>query len=148
MSTLPRVLIVEDDAAIRNMLVAALGREPLTIDSASDGVEGLEKLAAGPYEVIIVDLMMPRMDGFTLLDALPKIVLPVSPLIFVMTAYDDAALLKLDPRLVHGTIKNPFDVAPIVEMIRDAAEQLHAHTQTNAATEPPAPSPDIAHNIC
>jgi len=146
MPTLPRVLIVEDDPAIRTMLIAALGREALTVDNAGDGVAALEKLATATYAVIIVDLMMPRMDGYAFLNALRELRPPVRPLIFVMTAYDDAALLKLDPTIVHGCLKKPFDVERVVEMIRDAAALLHRAGQAEAATD--ALPPEIAGESC
>jgi CheY-like chemotaxis protein len=128
------------------MLTAALSREALAVDGASDGLAGLEKLAAARYSVIIVDLMMPRMDGFTFLDAFRKLTLPIRPLVFVMTAYDDLALLKLDATLVHGYLKKPFDVEQVVKLIRDAAEVLHRE-------EPPAIAPeaapgDVARDAC
>jgi len=77
-----RVLVVEDDEQQRTSLsgmISALGYEA---DTASDGEEALEKLGAAPVDVIVTDLMMPRVDGFTLLrtlldrgDLVPAIVL-------------------------------------------------------------------------
>jgi CheY-like chemotaxis protein len=146
-TTLPRILIVEDDVAIRGMLTAALGREALAVDNAGDGVAALEKLATAAYAVIVVDLMMPRMDGYAFLDAFRELHLPSRPLIFVMTAYDDAALLKLDATLVHGYLKKPFDVERVVKLIRDAALVLQpAEDQAGVAPEPP--SEDVVRNAC
>jgi len=144
---LPRVLIIEDDLAIRGMLTAALGREALAVDTASDGVAGLEKLATATYAVIIVDLMMPRMDGYAFLEAFRNLELPLRPMIFVMTAYDDQALLKLDATLVHGYLKKPFDVEQVVKLIRDAAEELHRAGQPAIAPEE-KPAEDAARDVC
>jgi CheY-like chemotaxis protein len=136
-------LIVEDDAAIRAMLTAALVREPLLVDSAADGIGGLEKLNAGAaYAVLIVDLMMPRMDGFAFLKAFRELALPVRPLVFVMTAYDDAALLKLDGTVVHGSFKKPFDLDTVVHIVRDAAHTQHVSEQPPAIAAEAPPSPD------
>jgi CheY-like chemotaxis protein len=145
-TSLPRVLIIEDDIAIRGMLTAALSREALAVEGATDGIAALEKLAVTSYSVIIVDLMMPRMDGFTFLDAFRKLPLPVRPLIFVMTAYDDLALLKLDATLVHGYLKKPFDVEQVVTLIRDAAAVLHRAEP--AAVPPETASGDVARDVC
>jgi len=145
-TSLPKVLIVEDDAAIRGMLTAALGREALAVDTAADGVAALEQLAASTYAVIIVDLMMPRMDGYAFLDAFRELNLPARPLIFVMTAYDDAALVKLDGTIVHGYLKKPFDLEQVVKVVVDAATALHAEETPAIATE--APSDDVVRNVC
>jgi DNA-binding response OmpR family regulator len=142
------VLVVEDDAAIRSMLTAALVREPLLVDSAADGVGALEKLAVESYAVIVVDLMMPRMDGFTFLDNFRTLAFSQQrPLVFVMTAYDDAALVKLDGTLVHGSFKKPFDIESVVTVVREAAHTLHGHNE-RAAGPGAALSDDAAPNVC
>lgn len=128
------------------MMTAALSREALAVDGASDGIAALEKLATTSYSVIIVDLMMPRMDGFTFLDAFRKLALPIRPLIFVMTAYDDLALMKLDATLVHGYLKKPFDVEQVVQLIRDAAQLLHR--EEPAAVPPELASGDVVRDVC
>src|SRR5258708_6045185 len=60
----PRVLVVEDDAALRKVLELRLGLEGFDVASAQDGQAGLEALDDVQPEVVICDLMMPRVDGF------------------------------------------------------------------------------------
>jgi DNA-binding response OmpR family regulator len=60
----PRVLVVEDDAALRKVLELRLGLEGFDVSSAPDGQAGLEALDGVQPEVVICDLMMPRVDGF------------------------------------------------------------------------------------
>ena len=60
----PRVLVVEDDAALRKVLELRLGLEGFDVSSAADGQAGLEALDGVQPDVVICDLMMPRVDGF------------------------------------------------------------------------------------
>ena len=60
-----RVLVVEDDADLREMMAQILTLEGFEIDTAIDGVDALARLAAGGHPtVILLDMMMPRMDGW------------------------------------------------------------------------------------
>ena len=130
------------------MLTAALGREPLVVDSAADGVGALEQLAAETYAVIVVDLMMPRLDGYGFLEAFRDLALPLRPVVFVMTAYDDAALLKLDATIVHGSFKKPFDLEHVVTLVRDAAHALGTGEQPAAIAGDAPPADDGARDAC
>jgi DNA-binding response OmpR family regulator len=65
-----RVLVVEDDAAIRGFLVRGLTEEGFAVDQAADGLEGQFKAADPCYDLILLDLMLPRGDGLTLLQAI------------------------------------------------------------------------------
>jgi CheY-like chemotaxis protein len=60
----PTVLVVEDDLATRDMLRASLEREKFTVAEAGNGLEALERLATVRPALILLDLMMPEMDGF------------------------------------------------------------------------------------
>src|SRR6185295_15701254 len=61
-----RVLIVEDEEAVRRPMVRYLTRRGAVVDEAADGVEGLARLRAQPANVILADLRMPRMGGVEL----------------------------------------------------------------------------------
>lgn len=130
---LPRILIVEDDDAIRTMLLAAFAREAVSAVGARDGVEGMAMMRAAPYAVVIIDLMMPRMNGFELLQELALDPPHPRPVIFVMTAFDEVVLRKLDSELVHGVLRKPFDVERLVEMAVDCA-QIYRDTRREAGT--------------
>jgi two-component system response regulator MprA len=58
-----RILVVDDEPAVQNALSRALTLEHYDVARASDGLEALERLDAAPYEAIILDIAMPRMDG-------------------------------------------------------------------------------------
>ena len=65
-----RVLVVEDDRAIASVMERALREESYAVDVASDGIEGEWLAAENPYDVIILDVMLPRKDGFSVLKAI------------------------------------------------------------------------------
>jgi len=66
----PRVLIVEDEAAIRHGLVELLRTQGFALELAADGHEAQIKLATGRYDVVVLDWMLPGIDGLTLLQRL------------------------------------------------------------------------------
>jgi DNA-binding response OmpR family regulator len=65
-----RALIVEDDRAISEFVARGLREAGFAVDEAADGVDALEKALAEPYDVAIVDLMLPKRDGLSLIDEL------------------------------------------------------------------------------
>jgi two-component system alkaline phosphatase synthesis response regulator PhoP len=60
----PRVLLVEDEAGLRLTLSDRLGSEGYSVETASDGETGLARAASGGYDLIVLDVMLPRMNGF------------------------------------------------------------------------------------
>lgn len=125
----PKVLIVEDDTAIRTLMVAALRREPLEVHTAADGVAGLECVRAHDYAVILLDLMLPRLNGFEFLESLDEARRPgAAPVTIVMTAFDATAVKRLGAMRVQAILHKPFDIERVVEMIRDCALLHQEHT--------------------
>jgi two-component system, cell cycle response regulator len=131
----PRVLVVEDDPAIRALLTIALHREHISVDGAGDGLAALDKIASTRYDVLLVDLMMPKMDGFTLLESIGRLPLTPRPVVFVMTAYDDSVFGKLDPSVVHGLLRKPFDIESVATTVRDCAVLLQEHLPSTAGND-------------
>jgi DNA-binding response OmpR family regulator len=119
MSPVPRVLVVEDDDAIRALLTAALRREPFEVDAASDGAAALLLTAQHEYAVIVLDLMMPRVNGFQFLSAFHEARPAPRSVIVVVSAFDDAMVGRLSSQHVHAIIRKPFDVPQLVSMIRE-----------------------------
>ena len=63
-----KILIVDDERAIRNTLKEILEYENHQVDEAVDGAEGWEKIKNGTYDILLSDIKMPKMDGTELLD--------------------------------------------------------------------------------
>ncbi len=62
-----RILVVDDEPRVRRLVSRALGSEGIETDQASEGQEGLRKALSASYDVVILDLQLPRLDGLTVL---------------------------------------------------------------------------------
>ena len=112
-------MVVEDDDAIRTLLVTALHREHLEVDAASDGLEALRFATAAEYAVILLDLMLPRLNGADFLEALYQARPAVRSVVLVLTAFDDAGVARMLPQPVHAIIRKPFDVPQLVSIVSE-----------------------------
>lgn len=110
-----RVLLVDDDDAIRQLVAAVVRRHGIVCDFAADGVEALERLSANHYALIILDLMMPRMDGFEVMQEL-RLRGPRVPIV-VATAAGQGKVSRLDPSMVKAVLQKPFEIAHLVDTI-------------------------------
>ncbi|PYQ50868.1 MAG: hypothetical protein DMF59_09660 [Acidobacteria bacterium] len=115
-----RVLIVDDDATIRELLESVLRRRDLTVDVASDGREALALLKENSYAVVLLDLLMPNVDGFGVIEKLESAI--SSPVVLVITAADRALVRKLDPQKIHGVVNKPFDSEELADLVVACAE--------------------------
>jgi two-component system OmpR family response regulator len=69
---LVRVLIVEDDRAIADFVAAGLRQEGFAVDVVDNGVDGLDLAQSQPYAAAVIDVMLPRLDGLSLVTALRR----------------------------------------------------------------------------
>ena len=81
-----RILIVEDDNRIAKPLAEDLKHQNYVVDIARNGIEGWEYAVAEPYDLILLDLMLPKLDGITLCKRLREA--KCSTLILILTARD------------------------------------------------------------
>ena len=81
-----RVLVVDDDSAIRALLMTILRRRGMAADAAAHGGEALERLARCDYCVMLLDLMMPQRSGWDVLGEIARWPLERRPIIIVLTA--------------------------------------------------------------
>ena len=112
-----RVLVVDDDPAIRVMVMKALERHGFAVETANDGVDALAKLEVGAYDLLVLDLMMPRLDGFGVLERLAASE-RATPKILIMTAAAPSILKKLPMERVSGILTKPFDISLLVDSAR------------------------------
>lgn len=65
-----RILVIDDDQLIRNTIVRALADDETSVDTATDGLDGIRKLRTTQYDLILLDLMMPSLSGFSVIEFL------------------------------------------------------------------------------
>jgi CheY-like chemotaxis protein len=113
-----RVLVVEDDAVIRGMLVDFLELEGYTVRSAADGSEALAVLGDWPPDLILLDLMMPRMDGWQFRAAQRALPGLGDVPVVVLSAGRDLAerTAALAPAAV---IRKPFDLDEVLTVLHN-----------------------------
>ena len=90
--TKPRILLVDDEERFRTNLQKMLGAQGLAVMTASSGAEALDELKLAPYDVIVLDLRMPGMDGLTTLGEIKQINPEVEVIILSGHASMDAAM--------------------------------------------------------
>jgi CheY-like chemotaxis protein len=117
-----RVLIVDDDPDVRKLIKSALAPHGLIVDSASDGEEALSCLRENTYAVILLDLLMPKVDGFGVLAALKTDGMQSPPVVLVVTGADRTVVERLDPQRIHGVVRKPFDADDLATLIVACSE--------------------------
>jgi CheY-like chemotaxis protein len=118
-----RVLVVDDEPAIRALIAKIVQRAGFVVDTARDGAEAIEKLGGGDYSVLVIDLMMPNIDGYDVIDHIRTSSMP-HPAIIVITAGDTASIRRLDPGMVHSVLRKPFDIDVLGDLIIAAAQTM------------------------
>ncbi|HEX8408146.1 MAG TPA: response regulator [Thermoanaerobaculia bacterium] len=129
------VLIVDDDDAIRNLLCTALTHAGLTCDDASHGVDALQKLKTTDYSVLLLDLMMPQLDGSGVLTELQTWQQPQDrkPVIVVVTAFPERERPALPGEMVQAVVRKPFDVTELTELVAGCVAARRAHAEQRAS---------------
>ena len=129
-----KILVIDDDLAIRVLLQAVLKRMKFEVDLAEDGAVGLDKLRAnGKFDLILLDLMMPRINGYEFIDHVTKEFPTTRPHIIVFTAAGKRGVEKIPQDSVCNSILKPFDLEKFIEMISECLQQAHV---TGRATSP------------
>lgn len=129
---LPRVLVADDDKSIRQLLCRIVGREQIEVDCVADGLQAVESLKTHTYSVILLDLMMPNLDGFGVIKYLKENPPAEKPIVLVISAYADHRFKDVDPDIVGGVLRKPFEVAEVGNLIRycvQGFEEAHAKPQ-------------------
>lgn len=126
-----RILIAEDEEALRSLVARALTQDGHAVTTANDGAEALDVLtrAQGAFELLLTDIRMPIMDGIALALAAARDYPHVA--ILLMTGYADqrerASGLEA---LIHDVISKPFSLTTIRNAVRQAiaaTERQPAH---------------------
>ena len=109
--------MIDDDQALLRMLRLSMASDGLQVATARDGVDALEQLSQADYDVVILDLQMPRMDGRTFYREM--ISRGHNPKVVILSAYGaEEAQRELK---VAAAVPKPFDPDVLIETVRKVA---------------------------
>ena len=126
-----RVLVVDDEPAIRALVKKIVERSGLEVDTAGDGSEAISMMETNHYAVIVVDLMMPVVDGFGVVEYVRNMKGP-RPAVIVASATDTGVLRQLDGTVVHSIIRKPFEIDVLGDLVVAAARNRRDQAKTEA----------------
>lgn len=123
----PNILVVDDDRTTRHLTRTTLAKAGYTVRVAQDGAEALTRMRAKKFDLVLLDVWMPRMDGLAVLDRMKR--LKARPRVVVMTS-DDApqTVLKAIRRHAYQYVHKPVEPSALVSLVREALK---------SAPEPP-----------
>ena len=123
-----RVLIIEDEPELRAQIAETLRQQNYTVDTAGDGVTGLERACTEPYDLLILDIMLPVQDGFAVLREMraEQVATPVLMLTARVEVEDRVRGLDLG---ADDYLLKPFSMAELLARIR--ALLRRSHTQAS-----------------
>ena len=122
-----RVLLVEDDAAIRVICSLNLRAAAFDVTEAADGLQGFEQATEHPPDLILSDLRMPGLDGFALAEALSRDqATRAVPIVFLSGETGVAERMRAYALGVAGFVTKPFDPAALAALLSGVIERAAA----------------------
>ena len=121
------ILVIDDEEIMREILETLLTREGYRVRLAASGPEGLEVARSTPIDAVIVDVMMPGMDGLQVLDAIRDIDDELPVLMITAFASMETAVTAFDPTTLNTAASGNFFVAaPYAGAFRNAQDTWFA----------------------
>ncbi|MBE8219953.1 MAG: response regulator transcription factor [Alphaproteobacteria bacterium] len=124
-----RILLIEDDESIAETLSIALTAENMTVDHAVSGEEGLEMINLYKYQLVALDLGLPDMEGFSLLENLRAAKKNVSVLVISARADIEIRLACLDAGADDYLVK-PFEMNEVIARARALVRRANGHSSS------------------
>jgi len=128
----PRILVVEDEAAIRDGLADVLVYHGYQVDAVADGKEGLAKALSGKYDLLLLDVMLPGRDGFSICDEVRKVDRD-QPIILLTAKTSDEDIVNGLSLGADDYIAKPFSIAQLVLRVKAVLRRSRALAEAASA---------------
>ncbi len=124
-----KVLVIDDERAIRNTLKEILEYEKFKVETAEDGPTGLDLIQRNNYDVVLLDIKMPKMDGMEVLDAMMEITND-TPIIMISGHASIDNAVEAIKKGAYDFIEKPLDLNRLLITLRNALDKTHLITET------------------
>ena len=113
-----RALVVDDDAAIRTLLKAVVENQGYEVESAKDGADAIQHLDSGKFQLVLLDLMMPRVDGYAVIEHMKASRPDLLRCTIIASAVPEVEIRRTVPGPVPRIHIKPFDMTRLIADIR------------------------------
>jgi len=129
-----RILVVDDEESLRHMLTTLLGKEGYDVQAVADGLEARELLEREPFDFVLCDVRMPRLDGLGLLDAMKG--RAAAATFIMMSAYGSIDVaIEAVKRGAYDFIGKPFKNDEVILVLRKAEERERLKRENESLRE-------------
>jgi len=111
-----KMLCVDDKADLRDALAQQFSNEDFDVDTAEDGDIALQKIIGGNYDIVLLDIKMPRMDGLTVLQELKKA--DKNPYVIMLTGVNEVAIAEECVKMgAKDFVSKPYDPEELLHIV-------------------------------
>ncbi|MHC2993742.1 Fis family transcriptional regulator [Pontibacter sp. HJ8] len=126
---MPKILIIDDERAIRSTLKEILEFENYNVDEAEDGIKGLQQLGKTRYDVVLCDIKMPGMDGIEVLEKAMELT-PDTPFIMISAHGTIDTAVEATKKGAYDFLQKPPDLNRLLVSVRNALDKSNLVTET------------------
>ncbi|MBA2300348.1 MAG: response regulator transcription factor [Chloroflexi bacterium] len=126
-----RILLVEDDTSIREVTAIGLRNAGFTVETASDGREGLDRFEREPFDLVLLDVMLPRMDGLEVCRAIRRT--STIPVVMLTARADTLDVVVGLEAGADDYVRKPFEVPELVARVRAAVRRVGRRPEDDSA---------------
>ena len=137
-----RVLVVDDEDSYREALMSGLTREGYAVELAADGAEGLRKFIASPPDIVLLDVLLPGINGTEVCRRMSEMA-PLVPIIMVSALASEVDVVLGLELGAADYVTKPYRLRELVARVQAVLRRVAPPIPVRAATEPVGPRPDV-----